>query len=197
MFAQRFSPTPRGARLARLLAEHQFAVWGVPRGTAVHDAAVLVVAELAANAVLHGRVPGRDFEVALGHEPAGGVLRVEVSDAHPSRPLPLVRPADPEPNPEPDSEGERGRGLLLVAAVADRWGVRERCGPGKTVWAELGTGAPVPARTLGELTAEQGIAPITSVSELVEGDADGTRDLLDALSAVRGDGLRGDDHRLP
>ncbi|MEE1938023.1 ATP-binding protein [Streptomyces sp. TRM 70361] len=150
MFAQRFSPTPRGARLARLLAEHQFAVWGVPRGTAVHDAAVLVVAELAANAVLHGRVPGRDFELALGHEPAGGVLRVEVSDTHPSRPLPLVRPAAREP------EGERGRGLPLVAAVADRWGVRERCGPGKTVWAELRTGGPALARAFGGPTASAG-----------------------------------------
>ncbi|MFP8943421.1 ATP-binding protein [Streptomyces fenghuangensis] len=129
-FAQRFSATRRGARLARLLAAHQFTVWGVPRGTAVFDAAVLAVAELAANAVLHGRVPGRDFELVLVYDGGGGVLRVEVSDTHPGRPLPLVCA-------EAGSEEERGRGLLLVEAVADRWGMRERCGPGKTVWAEI------------------------------------------------------------
>ncbi|MEU1277439.1 hypothetical protein [Streptomyces sp. NPDC005805] len=37
--------------------------------------------------------------------------------------------------PEPDSEG--GRGLQLVAALAQRWAVGERCGPGKAVRAEV------------------------------------------------------------
>ncbi|MFJ4819214.1 hypothetical protein [Streptomyces sp. NPDC088801] len=32
--------------------------WGHTHGTEAHDTVVLVVAELAANAVLHGRVPG-------------------------------------------------------------------------------------------------------------------------------------------
>lgn len=31
---------------------------------------------------------------------------------------------------------EHGRGLLLVAALADKWGVRER-DPGKVVWCEF------------------------------------------------------------
>lgn len=132
MFTQRFSATPRGARLARLLASHQFTVWGIPRGTDLFDAAVLVVAELTSNAVLHGRVPGRDFELVLAYDDEGDVLRIEVSDTHPSRPVPLVRTAS-----EPDPEEERGRGLLLVEALVARWGVRERCGPGKTVWAEF------------------------------------------------------------
>ncbi|MGJ3561688.1 hypothetical protein ACR6C2_39165 [Streptomyces sp. INA 01156] len=57
-FAQRFSATRRGARLARLLAAHQLTEWDLPHGTEAHDAVVLVVGELAANAVLHGRVPG-------------------------------------------------------------------------------------------------------------------------------------------
>lgn len=135
-FAQRFSATRRGARLARLLAGHQLTVWGVPRGTALFDAVSLAVAELAANAVLHGRVPGRDFELVLARDDEGGTLRVEVSDTHPARPVPLLRTAEPGP------EEERGRGLLLVEAVADRWGVRERGGPGKTVWAEFGLHAP-------------------------------------------------------
>ncbi|MGK5446050.1 ATP-binding protein [Streptomyces radiopugnans] len=135
MFAQRFSATPRGARLARLLAAHQFTVWGIPRGTAVFDAASLAVAELAANAVLHGRVSGRDFELVLVYDGEGGVLRIEVADTHPAHPVP---PPAAAAGAEPEcGEEERGRGLLLVEAVADRWGVRERCGPGKTVWAEF------------------------------------------------------------
>jgi len=34
-------------------------------------------------------------------------------------------------------DAESGRGLMIVAAVADRWGAVPRSkGPGKTVWAE-------------------------------------------------------------
>ncbi|MEU6159783.1 ATP-binding protein [Streptomyces sp. NPDC047130] len=138
-FDQRFSATRRGARLARRLAAHQLDVWGVPRGTPASDAIVLIVAELSANAVLHGRVPGRDFALRLVHGPAAGLVRVEVSDTHPAQPVALV--------PAADADG--GRGLLLVAALASRWGVAERTGPGKTVWAEVdlaGTGpSPVPS----------------------------------------------------
>ncbi|MFD5968242.1 hypothetical protein ACFW5W_08940 [Streptomyces sp. NPDC058783] len=37
----------------------------------------------------------------------------------------------------PDDESTGGRGLLLVAALAERWGRHPRAGgPGKTVWAE-------------------------------------------------------------
>ncbi|WP_432099964.1 hypothetical protein [Streptomyces sp. WAC 04229] len=38
---------------------------GWPYRTPVHDTAELVVGELAANAVTHGRVPGRDAELRL------------------------------------------------------------------------------------------------------------------------------------
>lgn len=58
VFVQRFSSTPRGARLARLLVLHQPDAWGVPHGSEASDTAALLVAELAANAVTHGRVPG-------------------------------------------------------------------------------------------------------------------------------------------
>ncbi|WP_299538613.1 ATP-binding protein [uncultured Streptomyces sp.] len=125
-FAQRFSATRRGARLARLLAAHQLTAWGHPYGTGLHDTVVLVVAELAANAVLHGRVPGRDFALRLVRDDGRGVVRVEVSDTHPAQPVRRV--------PRADTEG--GRGLMIVAALAAEWGVRERVGPGKTVWAE-------------------------------------------------------------
>jgi hypothetical protein len=126
-FAQRFSPTRRGARLARRLAAHQLDAWGVPHGTSASDAAVLIVAELSANAVFHGRVPGRDFALRLVHEPAAALVRVEVSDTHPALPVSL--------DPSADSDG--GRGLILVEALAARWGVTDRTGPGKTIWAEV------------------------------------------------------------
>ncbi|MBP0458842.1 ATP-binding protein [Streptomyces montanisoli] len=131
-FGQRFSSTRRGARLARLLAAQQLADWGVARGTRLHDRVTLVVAELAANAALHGRVPGRDFALLLVCDTARRTVRVEVTDTHPT--LPVCLP------PAADAEADGGRGLVLVDAVADRWGVRERCGPGKTVWAECAPG---------------------------------------------------------
>ncbi|MDT0549841.1 MULTISPECIES: ATP-binding protein [Streptomyces] len=126
-FAQRFSATRRGARLARLLAAHQLAAWGIPRDSSGFEAAALVVAELAANAVLHGLVPGRDFALLLRYDDETGVVQIEVSDTHDRQPARVV----------PERDDEHGRGLLLVDAFADRWGVRERQGPGKTVWAQV------------------------------------------------------------
>lgn len=128
-FRQLLSSTPRGARLARRLAGVQLAAWGIPHGCGLADDVELVVGELAANAVLHGRVPGRDFEVRLGYD--GLRVRVEVSDARGDR-LPSEAAVDPW-------SAEGGRGLVLVRALAREWGVapRERGGPGKTVWACL------------------------------------------------------------
>ncbi|GGY74866.1 ATP-binding protein [Streptomyces omiyaensis] len=127
MFAQRFSSTPRGARLARRLALHQLHQWGVPYGSALSESAATVVAELAANAVTHGRVPGRDCELALLYSP-GLLLRIDVSDTRGER-----RPASGAPGPL----DEGGRGLLLVGALASRWEVLDRVPVGKTVRAEL------------------------------------------------------------
>lgn len=119
------SSTPRGARLARLLATEQLRTWGLPS-----HPAELVVAELAANAVTHGRVPGRDFRLLL--YVVGGTLRIEVTDTRGDR-LPCPRHSA--------TDAESGRGLLLVDALADRWGVVPGPPPLKTVWAEVGTGS--------------------------------------------------------
>jgi anti-sigma regulatory factor (Ser/Thr protein kinase) len=137
LFTVRLSSTGRGARLARRLVERQLDAWGLAFGTAVSDAACLVTAELAANAVTHGLVPGRDFRLSLVRLP--GHVRVEVTDARPER-LPPA-PAAAAACPTADS----GRGLLLVAACAERWGweVRDVCA--KTVWAEI----PCPPWTSG------------------------------------------------
>ncbi|APU42712.1 ATPase [Streptomyces sp. TN58] len=92
-----------------------------------------IVAELAANAVRHGRLQGRDFRVALTCVSSPGVLRIEVTD--PRGETPPALPSDPEGL---SYEAESGRGLLLVAALADRWGVEPYPPSGKTVWAEVG-----------------------------------------------------------
>ncbi|GGV89522.1 ATP-binding protein [Streptomyces gelaticus] len=126
-FVQRFSATRRGARLARRLALHQLDAWGVPYGSGFSDDVAVVVSELAANAVLHGMVPGRDFELRL--IALADTLRIEVSDARTER-EPEIRASRPG--------AESGFGLRLVGALATSWGVKGR-DVGKTVWAELAT----------------------------------------------------------
>ncbi|MGW3264404.1 ATP-binding protein [Streptomyces sp. NPDC001056] len=115
------SPTRRGARLARLLATEQLRTWGI-----LSDAATHVIAELAANAATHGRVPGRNFRLTL--HVVGDTLRIEVTDTRRER-LPEAR--------RPCADEESGRGLVIVEALADRWGVSSDSVPRKTVWAEI------------------------------------------------------------
>ncbi|WP_419249236.1 ATP-binding protein [Streptomyces luteogriseus] len=128
-FTMRFTSTPRGARLARRLVSHRLHDWGHPYTTPVNETLTLITAELTANAVRHGHVPGRDFHLQLTL--AEGTFRVEVTDTRAEKQPPSTPPA-------PDSTSESGRGLLLVAALADDWGVSpRRAAPGKTVWADL------------------------------------------------------------
>ncbi|MEU0166956.1 ATP-binding protein [Streptomyces iakyrus] len=129
-FTLPLSATRRGARLARLLATEQLRSWGLPL-----DPARLIVAELASNAAVHGRVPGRSFRLGLTVT-APATLRIEVTDARDER---LPTRARGTVGAEPT---EAGRGLLLVEALADRWGVRTGPVPCKTVWAELDLGTP-------------------------------------------------------
>jgi anti-sigma regulatory factor (Ser/Thr protein kinase) len=121
----RLSSTARGARLARRLTAQQLDAWGHPHDSEASHAVQQIVAELAANAVTHGRVPGRDFELRLLLLPED-TLRIEVSDTRGDRKLRIVT--------EEDAEG--GRGLILVTVLSRTWGVAER-DVGKTVWAEL------------------------------------------------------------
>ncbi|QNE79224.1 ATP-binding protein [Streptomyces finlayi] len=116
------SPTRRGARLARLLAVAHLDLWGLPSESAAH-----IVAELTTNASVHGRVSGRDFRLRLTVR-EDSRLRIEVTDARGDR-LPVAT--------APDPHAEGGRGLLIVEALADRWGVIPGPVPRKTVWAEL------------------------------------------------------------
>jgi anti-sigma regulatory factor (Ser/Thr protein kinase) len=83
--------------------------------------AQLLVAELAANAVLHAR---SRFSVAV--RTGDATVRIAVWDASP---LPPVQ-RDPAPTEA------SGRGLALVDGLAADWGIEVTDG-GKTVWAEL------------------------------------------------------------
>ncbi|MFJ1926032.1 MULTISPECIES: ATP-binding protein [unclassified Streptomyces] len=97
-------------------------------GLASAEDAELVLSELVTNAV-RVPVPGdRLVGVRIECRGRGEFLRLEVSDAGEGRPE--VR--------QPGELDKGGRGLLLVEALAHRWGVDERrAGIGKTVWAEL------------------------------------------------------------
>ncbi|MFI6204914.1 ATP-binding protein [Streptomyces sp. NPDC051041] len=142
VFTQRLSATPRGARLARHLAVRELHTWGVPYGTDASDRIAVIVAELAANAVTHGRVPGRDFELTLTLLTAGAGARVraEVTDTRTE-----LRPPVPGAVRPPRPLDEHGRGLPLVDALADRWAVVDREPPGKTVRAEVDLAWPTTA----------------------------------------------------
>lgn len=86
------------------------------------DDAELVVGELVANALRHGAGP---ITLCVGRSDRQLVLAVE--DAA-SASLPTPRAADPD--------ATNGRGMLLIGALAQRWGCTT--GPtSKVVWAEL------------------------------------------------------------
>ncbi|ADI06364.1 hypothetical protein SBI_03243 [Streptomyces bingchenggensis BCW-1] len=136
-FEMRFTSTPRGVRLARRLAAVRLDAWGIPYGSEPHDEIDLIVAELSANAVRHGHVPGCDFHLRLHVTAAGSrpaTARIEVTDSRAE-----CAPRRPAVPPASDGPGlaETGRGLLLVSRLATRWDWRLRPdGSGKTVWAD-------------------------------------------------------------
>lgn len=113
----------RSVPLAREFVRAALVEWGVGERA---DAVLLCVSELATNALRHGVPPGRGFQLYVW-PPAGGALRLEVHDSGDG--WPRVRAGA-----GPVDEG--GRGLLLVEALADKWGVGERM-PGKIVWCEF------------------------------------------------------------
>ncbi|MGK4584388.1 ATP-binding protein [Kitasatospora sp. HPMI-4] len=129
-FTVLLSGTRRGARLARRFAVQQLTDWGEP-----YETAEQIVAELASNAAVHGRLPGRSFRLTLSLDP-GVTLHIAVTD-----PRPELLPEPGDFGVLTGEDAESGRGLLIVAALADRWGVDLTVSPVKTVWAELDLGA--------------------------------------------------------
>ncbi|WP_333766483.1 ATP-binding protein [Streptomyces sp. IBSBF 2435] len=103
-----------------MLACHLVA-WGLP---GLVDTAGLVVSELVTNALTHGCPDGHVLRTKF--EPVEGGVRIEVHDAGPGKPERSEAPAD----------AESGRGLDLVDVLTGGdWGVSDRNGVGKTVWA--------------------------------------------------------------
>lgn len=85
------------------------------------DDALLVISELATNAVIHAGTP---FSVTVRSD--GSAVRISVQDWSPMQPV--MRDDNPL--------AVAGRGLRLISMVSRAWGVEY--GPdGKTVWAEL------------------------------------------------------------
>ncbi|MFE5090876.1 ATP-binding protein [Streptomyces sp. NPDC056638] len=117
-----FTPTARSVSLSRRRTARLVREWGHP---GLAGDAALLVSELATNALLHGAIRGRLFRVHLTLSAA--TLRIAVSNPRGER-LPGLREAG-------DDECY-GRGLVIVARIADRWGVEPRT-IGKTVFAEL------------------------------------------------------------
>ncbi|WP_018545485.1 ATP-binding protein [Streptomyces sp. LaPpAH-108] len=111
--------TPRKARtfVVATLTE-----WGE---TSRLDDMRLCASELVTNAVLHGTPAGRLVLVRV--DSFADHLVIEVHDAGDEVPAQRA----------PEESDVDGRGLLIVSNTADRWGVKERKGPGKCVWAEF------------------------------------------------------------
>ncbi|MEU6731757.1 ATP-binding protein [Streptomyces physcomitrii] len=125
---RQFTSRSASVALARRQVGKVLERWGYAREDI--DRVVLVTSELATNALVHGRVAGRRWEVRLIRVENGCL--VEVSDANSRMPQ----------RKTPDEEDEYGRGLLVAAAVADGLGHRERRDLGKTVWARLSQSVP-------------------------------------------------------
>ncbi|MEV5984922.1 ATP-binding protein [Streptomyces sp. NPDC052051] len=128
-YCQTFPCAPETAVIGRRLVRDALGAWHLADLT---DPAALIISELIANAAEHTSC--RSIRLTVGR-PSPAWVRVGVMDRAPG----LV----PELRPVAD-DMESGRGLLLVDALADRWGydLRGIGGRpwGKEVWGELRVG---------------------------------------------------------
>lgn len=114
---RRFSPRASSVAEAR-----RFATDGISDPD-LSSRVATVVSELATNAIRHAK---SGFQVEVRTDDSG--VRVTVIDPDPAPPRQVI-----------GSLGDAtGRGLMIVEALADRWGFHPE-GAGKAVWAELDT----------------------------------------------------------
>lgn len=111
---------------ARAHVQRMLKDWALD-GELAHDIAT-VATELVTNAVRHCRVTLAEIEVVVSVRGCG--VLVEVSDPDKER---VPTPGAKE-SPESDPERDGGRGLVLVDALAERWGHEARPFT-KCVWA--------------------------------------------------------------
>ena len=121
VYRMRLTVGEHSARHIRRIVRSLLCEWELAELT---DAAELAVTELVANVVRH--VPDRKCALLVLRQTAG--VRVEMADDCPE--LPTVSAKEPSP------DSESGRGLVLLDALADRWGVLPGPGTGKTIWFE-------------------------------------------------------------
>jgi serine/threonine-protein kinase RsbW len=120
---QRFEADSEAPRLARQWVRR---LVGATLAPVALDDVLVMVSELATNAVRHG---GGGFDVVV--TPTRGELRIEVLDASPAIPQAQWVPAG----------ATSGRGLAIVDALSESWGVTALEGGGKAVWFEVLTPA--------------------------------------------------------
>ncbi|MFJ1895981.1 SpoIIE family protein phosphatase [Streptomyces sp. NPDC088115] len=117
---------PEGLSDARTIVRQALTDWGMAE---LADDAELVTGELLVNVLLHTE-GGAVLTLEVLPEP---VRRVRLSVQDRSSVWPRRR--------TPGETATSGRGLLLLDAVATRWGIEPR-GEGKAVWCEIGPAAP-------------------------------------------------------
>lgn len=113
------TPDPSSLRVGRQFVARTLRGWDVNESHL--EPVTLVANELVANAIVHA-----NSAPVLSLAANGSDLMVRVSDDSPN--LPAFR------SPMPEQTG--GRGLMLVNALADRWGYDPRPS-GKVVWAKF------------------------------------------------------------
>ncbi|MGD0747967.1 MAG: SpoIIE family protein phosphatase [Acidimicrobiales bacterium] len=111
------------ATAASVAQARRFLLLQLPEGSGEDaDALVLMLSELATNAVRHA---ASEYVVSVRVAGGGRDVLVEVSDAAGGYPVPQ----------EQSGDAPHGRGLHIVQALADAWGIEmQRDRPGKTVW---------------------------------------------------------------
>ena len=107
--------------LARAATREVLTSWQVAH---LAESALLIVSELVTNSVKHSQ----GSLLRLQMQATGTRIRIEVHDADPRWPQPCT----------PAALDESGFGLVLVNALADKWGVCDDA-TGKAVWVELET----------------------------------------------------------
>jgi anti-sigma regulatory factor (Ser/Thr protein kinase) len=116
-----FKASHEKVRLARTELRTALATWGLHH---VEDSALVVLSELATNAVIHA---GGWVTVSANTSRNRKILNIQVRDWNPSAPR-WTR--------EVTCASEHGRGLHIVSELSCKWGVL-RLQDGKAVWAEL------------------------------------------------------------
>jgi anti-sigma regulatory factor (Ser/Thr protein kinase) len=112
------------------------AVVGLPVNQATRDTLSLLVSELVTNAIRHAGLASED-PISVYISTHDDRVRIAVHDGGSG--------FTPRANNGDDLDAEDGRGCMIVATLADAWGV-ERDPSGCTVWCEL-RGTPPPPWT--------------------------------------------------